>query len=465
LDATKEMHAAYNKHYDKHPTNISDMVRGGIKAKKPQFQGLVMAPMLVQDYRGRPSKVPVTKSFAEGVGVGDYWLQAQGARRGVIRKVDEVKEPGAWTKMMVQVNIDQPVTGTDCGTKNGLMMPLTNRDVVDRHLASPMKLGGRTVRAGTAVTPDLQRAMAKQKVKSVAVRSPLKCRMPQGVCAVCMGRHPSGKHYQAGENVGLAAAQSLGERAAQVMLRQTHGGGLVTTDSKVADDFDVVKGMFAMKKQRSPNQAPIAGRAGKVLRVEPQKQGGWAIYTSVSRRPFYSRQRPMPNIKPGYQFQQGEKLTHGDPNMHDLLKTKGLEAVQDRMVRRVGGIYDGEGIKQRHVELAVRNATNTVRITDPGDHSSFVRGDYLQKTVVDEVNRKVLRGKKPIQSQVVLKNISEVPGYRQKDWMGRLMTKNLAQVVTTAAQQGQRSDIHGLHPIPGMAYGAEFGRGKRTTRY
>jgi DNA-directed RNA polymerase subunit beta' len=465
LGATKELHDAYGEYYDKHPTNISDMVRGGIKAKKPQFQGLVMAPMLVQDHRGKPSKVPVTRSFAEGIGVGDYWMQAQGARRGVIQKVDEVSEPGYWTKMMVQVNIDQAVTDEDCKTKNGIMMPLTNRDVVDRHLASPVRVGKKVLPSGTAVTPDIQRALAKTKVKSVAVRSPLKCRMPQGVCGVCMGRHPTGQHHTVGENVGLVAAQTLGERAAQLMLRQTHGGGIVTTDKKVVDDFDSVRDLFAMRKQRSPSQAPIVGRDGRITSVEPQKQGGWSIHTSASKKPMYSRQKPLEHVRPGYQFKKGEQLTQGDPNMHDLLKTRGVEAVQDHMVKRIGGIYAGEGIKQRHVELAVRSSTGLVRVDDPGDHPNIVRGDYLQKQVVDEINRNVLKGKKPIRAGVVLKNISEIPGYRQKDWMGRMMTKNLAQVVTTAAQQGQKSRLHGLHPIPGLAYGAEFGRGKGPAGY
>ncbi|RLA42204.1 MAG: hypothetical protein DRQ64_00005 [Gammaproteobacteria bacterium] len=465
LDATRQLHTAYDKHYEKFPTNISDMAKGGIKSKKPQFQGMVMAPMLVQDYKGRPSKVPITKSFAEGISVGDYWMQSQGARRGVIQKVDGISEPGYWTKLMVQVNIDQPVTNKDCGTRNGLMMPVSNRDIMDRHLASPVKLGTRVLPAGTTVTPELQRAFGKAKMKSIAVRSPLKCRQPQGVCGVCMGRHPSGQHYEVGENVGLAAAQSLGERAAQIMLRQTHGGGLVTTDKQVIDDFDTVKSLFAMQRQRRPHQAPLATRAGTVVKVEAQKQGGWAIYVSGSKKPFYSRKRPLTHIKPGYHFKKGEKLTQGDPNMHDLLKTKGLESVQDHMVQRIGGIYGGEGIKQRHVELAVRNATGLVRVADPGDHPSFVRGDYLQKSVVDEVNRNVLKGKKPIRANTVLKSIAEIPRARQKDWMGRLMTKNLGEVVTTAAQQGQRSNLHGLHPIPGLAYGKEFGRGKGPAGY
>ena len=452
LKATDKIHKAYDKHYEKYPTNISDMASGKIKAKRPQFQGLVMAPMVVQDHLGRPQKTPVTRSFAEGIGVGDYWMQAQGARRGVIQKTQEVSEPGYFTKLMTQVNVDQPITSIDCGTKNGMMMSIGKQDIIDRHLASPIKLGTRTVPAGTAVTPDMLSKAAQHGVKQFAVRTPIKCRMPQGVCSKCMGLHPTGDHYEQGEHVGLAAAQALGERASQIMLRQTHGGGIVTSDKQVVDDFSVVQGLMFMSKE-NPTHAAIATKDGQVSRVVQLKQGGYAIYVSGRSKPYFSRKKPLQQVKPGYRFRTGEPLTEGDPNVHTLLKTKGLESVQNHMVNRIGGIYAGEGVKQRHVELAVRSATNLFRVTDPGDHPSIIRGDYLQKTVVDEINRSVLRGKRPIQGHTVLKSIAENPRHRQKDWMGALATKNLAGVLTTAAVEGHKSDILGRHPIPGVVVG------------
>lgn len=452
LEATKKMHEEYKKYYEKHPTNISDMWRGKIKAKDPQFQGLVMAPMVVQDHLGRPQKTPVTRSFAEGIGVGDYWMQAQGARRGVIQKTQEVSEPGYFTKLMTQVNVDQPITSKDCGTKNGVMMSIDKRDIIDRVLASPVKLGTRTVPAGTPVTPDMLTKAHQVGVKQLAVRSPIKCRMPQGVCSKCMGLHPTGDHYEPGEQVGLAAAQALGERASQIMLRQTHGGGIVTPDKQVVDDFGTVQSLMFMSKE-NPTHAAVATKDGTVQRVVQLKQGGYAIYVTGKRKPYYSRQKPLPNVKPGYRFRKGEKLTKGDPNVHTLLKTQGVEAVQSHMVNRIGGIYAGEGIKQRHVELAVRSATNLYRVDDPGDHPSIIRGDYLQKTVVDEINRTVLKGKRPIRGHTVLKSIAEIPHAQQKDWMGALAHKNLVGTLTAAAREGRKSDLLGRHPIPGIATG------------
>lgn len=454
--ATKRLHDAYAEHYKTAPTNISDMRAAGVKAKTEQFQGLVMAPMLVEDHLGNPSKVPITRSFSEGVDIGGYFLQSAGARKTNIQTVDAVREPGVLTKELIQANIDSPVTSLDCGTQQGISLRVTDRDVVDRYLASGVTVGGRTLKAGTLVTPDIQSALAKAGTAHIFVRSPLKCRMPHGVCAHCMGMHPNGTGYDVGENVGVVAAQAIGERAAQLMLRQKHAQGIMSLTRSVTDEFDTVDRIFGVAK-KSPQDAAVAPKAGVVTKVEAQPQGGWNIHHNGSSVPLFSRQKPLEAVKPGYKFTRGEQLTHGDPNLRTLLKTRGIEATQDWMVDRVGQIYAREGVLRRHVELTVRNSTGTVRVVDPGSHPSILRGDHLQKTVVDEINRTTLHGKKPLVVEPVLESTETITSLKQPDWMGRLQSNRIPQHIQTAAALGEKSDIHGLHPIPGLAYGAEFG--------
>ncbi len=464
VEATKKLHETYDKHHAKKPTNVSDMRQSGIKAKKEQFQGLVIAPMLVEDHLGRPSKVPITKSFSEGIDVGGYFLQAAGARRGTIQKVEAVKDPGVLTKELVQSNIDTPVTAHDCGTTQGISLSVANRDVVDRYLASSVTVSGKTLPAGTVITPGLQSSFARAGVSHVFVRSPLKCRMPHGVCSICMGKHPSGTNYSLGDNVGIVAAQAIGERASQLMLKQTHNQGIVPIQRGVVDEFTTVERVFGISK-KSPTDAAIAPKVGRVTRVEAQPQGGVHIHYAESKVPLYSRQKPFIHVKPGYVFDKGEQLTEGDPNLRTVLKTKGIEAAQDWMVDRIGKIYDKEDVLRRHVELVVRNTTSTVEVTDPGDHPSIMRGDHLQKSVIDEINRTVLRGKRPIATRPYLGAMESTTARKQHDWMARLQTNRLQEHIMTAAALGQKSDIHGLHPIPGLAHGAEFGKGRSAAGY
>lgn len=464
VDATKKLHDTYTEHFKKHPTNISDMRSSGIKAKQEQFQGLVIAPMLVEDHLGRPSKVPIVRSFSEGIDVGGYFLQAAGARKGTIQKVDAVRDPGVLTKELIQSNIDSPVTAHDCGTHQGIPLSITDRDVVDRYLASPVTVSGKTMPAGTPITPGLQSTMSRAGISSVFVRSPLKCRMPHGVCSVCMGKHPGGHNYAVGDNVGIIAAQAIGERASQLMLKQTHNQGIVPIQRGAVDEFTTVERVFGVSK-RSPIDAIVAPKAGRITRVEPQAQGGVSIHYAESKVPLYSRQTPMAHVKPGYMFERGEQLTHGDPNLHMLMKTKGLEATQDWMVNRIGKIYEKEDVLRRHVELAVRSTTSTVEVVDPGDHPSILRGDRLQKPVVDEINSTVLKGRTPIKVVPMLKAMESVTAAKQHDWMARLQTNQIQKHIMTAAALGERSDVHGLNPIPGLAHGEGFGKGRSATGY
>lgn len=458
LQATRTIHDVYNNTLRGRPTNVSDMapapLGSGIKAKREQFQGLIMAPMLVEDHLGTPSKVPITKSFAEGIDVGGYFLQAAGARRGVIQKTDSVREPGYMSKLLVQANIDQPITAQDCGTSHGMAMPIGHKDVVDRHLAQATTIGNATYPAGHVVTPDMLAKAKESRIDQLVVRSPLKCRMPQGVCSKCMGVHPSGKEYHLGENVGIVAAQALGERAAQLMLKQTHGGGIVSIAGHGVSEFGDVQRLFDAAK-RGREDAALAPSAGKVVGVHQSKAGDWVI--QFERGKVKTRQKPLPHVKPGAEVKRGETLTAGDPNIHDLLATKGLDAVQSHMVDKIGTIYGREGVLRRHVELAVRNATGVVRVVDPGDHDGYIRGDYVQKSVIDEINRNVLGGKKPIEYASMLLPTKMVPLRKQPDWIARLQGERIGQSILTGIQHGHRSDVAGRHPIPSLAVGVTVG--------
>lgn len=450
LDVTKRLHDLYEAKHKQAPTNVSDMAYGKIKAKKEQFQGLVMAPMLVEDHLGRPSAFPITKSFSEGIDVGGYFMQASGARRGTIQKTDSVREPGYMSKLLVQANIDQRISGPDCGTSHGVLLSVKDRDVVDRFLAHPLTIKDRTYAAGTAVTPEMVSEAAINRIDKIMVRSPLKCQMPQGVCAKCMGIHPTGHSYTQGENVGIVAAQALGERAAQIMLKQTHGAGIVSLDRTVSD-FGNVQRLFDMVRE-GRSDAAVAPHAGTVKSVKETAGGIWEIHLEGQKAPLKTTQKPLDHIKPGASVARGELLSHGEPSPHAIVQTRGIEGLQAHMVQRVGDIYAREGVLRRHAELAVRSATSTVRVTDPGNHTGYLRGDYAYKPVLDAVNRQSPPNEQ-IKYETVLTGIGKIPARRQPDWMARLQSEDLARSIMVGAQHGHVADTMGPHPIPRLAAG------------
>src|SRR5262249_9394547 len=147
----------------------------------------------------------------------------------------------------------------------------------------------------------------------------------------------------------------------------------------------------------SVENAVLAPQDGRVTKVEKTNRGGYDIHIEGRKTPLYTRQEPYGHVKKGYEAKKGEKLTEGEANVHHNPEPQGLDAVQNHLTKEIGNIYAGEGVLRRHVELVVRNATGVVQITDPGDHDAYVRGDYVMKPVLDEVNRTVLKGKKPIE--------------------------------------------------------------------
>ncbi len=201
-----------------------------------------------------------------------------------------------------------------------------------------------------------------------------------------------------------------------------------------------------------PGRAEGGHRQGMAQAVEARADGAEVVGARINEALQNAQQAAMQ-----YNSAAGEQLTSGDPNLHALLKTKGLEATQDWMIHRISKIYEKEDVLRRHVELTVRNATSTMVVTDPGSHPSILRGDHLQKPVVDEINRTTLHGKHPIVVSPVLKSVETTTALKQPDWMARLQSNRIQQHIMTAAALGQHSDVHGLHPIPGLAFAAEFG--------
>ena len=459
LEATRKLHTEYGKKYRRNPTNVSDMAASGIKAKREQFQGILMAPMLVQDHRGNPSSSPITTSFSEGVDLGGYFLQASGARRGLIQKVKATSEPGFFSKNLMRVNEDQNISTKDCGTPQGILLPVTERDIIDRHTASSIKIKGRTIRPGTLITPELAREMSSAKIGKVPVRSPLKCRAPQGVCAKCMGQHPEGRAYQEGEPAGIISAHAVGERATQLMLKQTHGAGIVSTTPQTLDDFKRVNTLFGASPKNETN-AQLASDSGQVNRIKKRDAGGWDIDVTMGGRQktVYSRQKPVSGMSPGFKFKKGQPLSEGDAHMSDVLKIQGIDAVQNQMANTIGDIYSKAGVLRRHAEMTVRNSTSLMKVTDPGSYNGFVRGDRVKKQVVDELNRTALKGKKLIKAEPVLTSIEMQPLRGQPDWMGRLGGSRISETLQRAAQHGHVTKFEEDHPIPTMARGGFLGR-------
>lgn len=476
--ATNAMVSEHDKKAKVHPDNLYKMLAAGVKPSSTQYQQLKLAPMLLEDTSGRIVPTPVTKSYSEGLDLAGYWTQMHGARKGSVKKVQEVREPGYFSKQLINTAMNLQVNTADCGTARGVALPVTSKDIYDRELVGDITIKGKTFLKGTVLTPDIvAQIRSADKNAQIPVRSALKCECGQGLCQHCAGLAPTGKSYELGTNLGLLSAQSLGERSVQLSLKAFHTGGVAGAGGKTLGKFDRIKQLTELPKN-IPNAAALAMRSGTIEKIEHDKTGSYV--TVAGERHFVPLDRAGRRLtdpvsgaakiseykwtgpKVGQKVQAGDLLS--DPNrsfvnVHDLYKaTKKMEHVQNHLTNELHSIYAPEGVRRQHVETVVKAMSNLTRVSDPGDAPGVLKGEFRPTSKLSALNKQLAQqGRRPVMHTPVLKGIDVMPLEVQEDWMAKMNYNKLRQTVIEAAATGGYSDLHGVNPIPGMAYGAEFG--------
>jgi len=470
--ASESMIKAIERTHDTKNPMLTKMRKAGVKPQMGAYRQITMAPMLMMNAKGETIPTPIRKSYSEGLDVGDYWTSMSGARKGVVQKVQSVQEPGYLTKQVMNSVMNNSIGTDNCGTSKGISLPVEERDVLDRYLAADVKAGNKKFRAGTLVTPGVRDSLRNNRVGKVVVRSPLRCEHETGICSKCYGLDEDGTNPPVGKNVGIISAQALGERSTQLAMRTFHEGGIAPVGkaakqkAAITDEFNRVQQLVQMY-EKIPGSAPLATVSGKITKVQKDPAGGHNVFIGDTRHyvpqnrgdPMVALGNRPKKLTPGMQVQRGTPLSAGPINPNELLPLAGINKVQGYMSGELYNLYKNEGIRRRNIETAVKSMTNLTKVSDPGDHSEYLRGDFAPTSKIQAINKQLAaQKKKPIRHKPVLKGVKTLPLDVQTDWMARLNHENLGATVIDAANQGWGSDIHGAHPIPALAYGAEFGK-------
>jgi len=458
-----------------------EMVQSGARGNWDQFKQLTLAPVLVTDPNGSAVPIPIKKSYSEGLSAAEYWASLSGARMGTLGKVKGTQAPGELTKDLVSANINQLVTSPDCGTTNGVLMSVADSEIHDRYTAVPVKLKKGDVPSKTLLTAEVLTKIKNSGVAQVLVRSPLKCEESEGVCAMCYGVTEAGSSPSLGENVGIWAAQAIGEPATQLSMNAFHTGGVVSKAEASRTDSFTRLGQLLHLTKSLPGEATISSYKGQIMKAEVDPAGGWRVHIRGKDR--YGKYFPTPKShyiparnKPSDKVMRalrgtlmievalGEALSSGPVNPHHLLEVAGIESVKGYLTDEMHGAYGGK-VKKRNMETVVRSLTNLSMIKQPGD-TGFLRGDMVPTTKLEQVNREIgKKGGKGADHDPVLKGIQEVSMASSEDWMGRLNYRELKKTLTEGGAQGWKTNIHGTNPIPGLVLGTQFGKGTEKKPY
>jgi DNA-directed RNA polymerase subunit beta' len=462
--ATKELVDAHRPLFEKDKNNIYEMVSSGARGKMEQFRQMTIAPMLMKDGAGNTIPTPVKKSYSEGLDVGDYWTSLHGARMGTLQRVEGTSEPGRLTKEIVNVVIPTMIVSKDCGTSQGIHLDIHDQDITDRFLAAPVSLpGGHQLKAGTLIDSHVIAALKKAKIDRVVVRSPLKCAHGHGLCSKCFGLNENGDLHELGTNIGVLAGHALGEPATQLAMDSFHTGGVAASRGGGAvDKFTRLNELLEVPKTLR-NAAILARQSGKVSKVEKDiGTNGWNAFIGDERHYIPAQRTPTYDgqpLKEGLEVKKGEPISDGHINPRELLQHTDIHKVQNYLADELyNSIYKDERVRRRNIETVVRALTNLTQIRDPGD-SEHDPGDFALRTVVEEHNRNLKAGDKPIIHQPIIIGAKQMALDSHEDWMARLNFQELRNTLLEGTAKGWKTNLHGSNPIPAYAFGAEFGKG------
>jgi DNA-directed RNA polymerase subunit beta' len=374
----------------------------------------------------------------------------------------------------------------DCGTTKGIALDVNEKDVHDRFLQQDFTHGKLHIPAGTLLTTDVVgKIRAAKKDAKIIVRSPLKCETEKGICQKCAGLSSDGQLHDLGTNIGVHSAHAVGERAVQLTLKEFHSGGVGSGGgSKLLNAFGRFEQLMTLPK-KIPDEASLAMKSGTIEKVVPTATGvdvyidgrkhhvgrdgnGMPLHKDLPNAQVITGYQPWQPPVVGARVEAGQLLS--DPNRtylnpHHLYDATGsMEQVQNHLAKEVYGLYQKEGIKRRAVETVIKAMSNLTEIVDPGDHPGVLRGEYRATSSIQKMNQDLAKaGQKLIEHRPVMKGITVMPLEVHEDWMAKLQHQHLRETLMEAAALGQASHIHGTHPVPGIAFGAEFGLTKKDS--
>lgn len=276
------------------------------------------------------------------------------------------------------------------------------------------------------------------------IRTILTCKCKNGVCAKCYGANmATGEAVQVGEAVGIIAAQSIGEPGTQLTMRTFHTGGVAGDD--ITQGLPRVEELFEARKPKG--LAIITEFAGTATISDTKKKREIIVtndQTGESKAyliPYGSRIK----IQDGVHLEAGDELTEGSVNPHDILKIKGLRAVQDYMIQEVQRVYRLQGVEinDKHIEVIVRQMLKKIRIEERGD-TEFLPGTMVDVLEFNEVNEQMeAEGKEAATGEQIMLGITKA-SLATESFLSAASFQETTKVLTEAAIKGKVDHLIGL---------------------
>ena len=474
-DATDTVGEAVESIYpDYNP--IPMIVKSGAAGNMRQIWTLAGMKGMVVNSHGDYITRPIKTSFREGLSVLEYFNNSHGSRKGLADTALRTADSGYLTRRLVDVAQDVIVREEDCGTRQGVRVPigevsgdkvvlseLWETSASGRVLATDVKdeNGEVVAEAGADLTEELTQKLLDAKVTDVKVRSVLTCQTPAGVCAKCYGKSmASGQLVDIGEAVGIVAAQSIGEPGTQLTMRTFHQGGV---GGDITGGLPRVQELFEARNPK--NRAPIASVDGTVslsdegnfwtMTITPDDGSDDVVYEKLSKRQGLAQvRRPMESnpdamiersLKDGDHVETGDRLMRGAADPHDVLEVLGRRGVEQHLINEVQAVYRTQGvaIHDKHIEIIIRQMLRRGTVIDAGT-TELLPGNLIDLSEAKQMNAaQVAEGGEPAQLRSEIMGITKA-SLATESWLSAASFQETTRVLTDAAINKRSDKLIGL---------------------
>ena len=358
---------------------MAQQVKSGSRGKPAQFARMSIGPIYAVDMNQLPKPILIKNNFTNGLNSQEYFNVSSQGRFSSVQAANATSEPGALGKVLVANTDDQTITVIDCKTKNGVFMDTSDRHILGRFEAGTDKL----------IDESYFKIISKKKGK-VKVRSPITCQAKKGVCAKCYGLLPSGKIPSVGDNVGIIAAQTIGEVLTQMTLSTKH-----STMGK--NDSDEVAGVEGFKSiANSPasftGAAIVSLENGFVSKIEKAPQGG--SYVFIGSKKYHIPPKSRIIVKSGQSIHKGDALSSGIITPKQALETRSIGEAREHesgMLHKLFLNSTGKDLQKKHFELVSRGhlSLGMDRYGNVDSHSMLME-KYPRTSLTEPVSKNIM---------------------------------------------------------------------------
>ena len=387
------------------------MADSGARGSMAQIRQLAGMRGLIANTSGKTIEIPIKANYREGLSVLEYFISSRGARKGLTDTALRTADSGYLTRRLVDVSQDVIIREQDCGTTDGIWATTVYDkgqvvqsygesihgrfpvfDIVDPATGELLFPASKMLLKGD------EKVLEAHGLTKVRVRSVLACNARSGVCAKCYGMNmATGRFVNAGEAVGVIAAQSIGEPGTQLTMRTFHTGGVAGDD--ITQGLPRVEELFEARK---PKKMAVLAEISGTVSMEETKRNAICALTITNEAEGETRVYQIPYsvgiiVNEGEHVDRGQELTAGALSPHDVLRIRGVDddefgraGVRTYLIQEVLKVYRQQGvdINDKHIEVIVRQMMRKVKVEDAGD-TPLLSGATVDAFEFREVNQQL----------------------------------------------------------------------------